>query len=646
MGILDDDACAIRLLLPNRPLPANRFALSLIVVGLLLAGPAAHAIRGGQPADTGKWAYHVGLFKNGSQFCGGTLVAPRFVLTAAHCASAAAVYVGSQELRRAQGSGRLRAGSGQLINVAAVHIHPSYDGNRTQDIALLELATAAPASYGTATLPNLAIHNRIAADEVQAVAIGWGTSTPYSSSIPSTWPPTRLQQASLTLKSQDACSQLMGGVFNREAHICTQDVQQDRGICQGDSGGPLFVYSNGIDYQVGIASFAESFYSGVLLCSTSGFTKVATYAGWINDRISPPPPDPPSPPPTPPPPPPPPPPPSNRAPEAVHPIDELSLLPNASRQIDASAAFHDPDGDRLAYSAQSADPAVATASVQGEAVRIAAKTPGSASITLAATDPGGLSAQLVFSVRVEGPPVAVGEIAALSLPAGALASIDAAAKFADPNEDELAYQGASSNAAVAAVALDGSLASIVAKAPGTATLTIRAANGDGRDGSSASLSFPVRVAAALPNQELRAGGDVLTMPLSSLFADAGGLVEPAASSSDIALVRAGIADGILTLASVGQDEGVAIISVAATCRSGWRKTLRFQAELTAMRIFLRGWRLHWLRQAAHSPAYAPCKSCAVRSGEGKLHLLRNGTGRQQRCLGASQCAKAPEHGNA
>ena len=188
--------------------------------------------------------------------------------------------------------------------------------------------------------------------------------------------------------------------------------------------------------------------------------------------------------------------------------------------------------------------------------------------------------------------------------------------------------------------------SIVAKAPGTATLTIRAADGDGRDGSSASLSFPVRVAAALPNQELRAGGDVLTMPLSSLFADAGGLVEPAASSSDIALVRAGIADSILTLASVGQDEGVAIISVAATCRSGWRKTLRFQAELTAMRTFLRGWRLHWLRQAAHSPAYAPCKSCAVRSGEGKLHLFRNGTGQQQRCLGASQCAKAPEQGNA
>ena len=604
MGISDDEACAIRRRAPNRPFPASCFALGLIVAGLLLAGPLAHAIRGGQPADAGKWAYHVGLFKNGTQFCGGTLVAPRFVLTAAHCASGDAVYVGSQELRRVSGSGRLRAGSGQLIHVAAAHIHPSYDGNRTHDIALLELASEAPASHGAATLPNLAIHNRIASDDAQAVAIGWGTSAPYSSSIPSTWPPTRLQQASLTLKSQDACSQLMGGVFNREAHICTRDVQQDRGICQGDSGGPLFVRSNGIDYQVGIASFAESFYSGVLLCSTSGFTKVATYAGWINDRISPQPPDPPpSPPPPPPlppsPPPPPPPPPPNRAPEAVRPIDELSLLPDASRQIDASAAFHDPDGDRLAYSAQSSDPAVAAATVQGEAVRIAAKRPGLASITLAATDPGGLSAQLVFSVRVEGPPMAVGEIAALSLPAGALAVIDAAARFADPNEDELAYRGASSNAAVAALALDGGLASVVTKAPGTATLTIRAADGDG---SSALLSFLVRVAAALPNQELRAGGDVLTIPLSSLFADAGGIVEPAASSSDPALVTASIGDGALTLTSVGRDEGVAIISVAATCRSGWRKTLRFQAELTAMRSFFRGWRLHWLKQAAHPPA--------------------------------------------
>ena len=282
-------------------------------------------------------------------------------------------------------------------------------------------------------------------------------------------------------------------------------------------------------------------------------------------------------------------------------IADLSLLPGAFVEIDPSAVFVDPDGDPLSYEAESANPSVATAAHLDGVVRISAAMPGLTAITLTARDSDGMSASLAVAVRVKGPPRVVGEIAALSLPAGASAEIDASASFRDPDEDQLAYQAASSNAAVAAVSMDGGVATVFAQAPGRATVTITAADGDGL---SASLNFSVAVAVPLRNQELLAGGDVLTMPLSSLFADAGSVMAPAASSSDAELVTASIADAALTLTSIGDDDGAADISVTATGGDGWRRTLRFQVEVAAAVGFFRDWRLHWITQLGRQDAEA------------------------------------------
>ena len=78
--------------MPGISTPAKRL-LSAVGAMLCLAGFAgpSSAVVGGGPADPATWPYMAALYVQGdqsvwqSQFCGGTVVTPRLVVTAAHC---------------------------------------------------------------------------------------------------------------------------------------------------------------------------------------------------------------------------------------------------------------------------------------------------------------------------------------------------------------------------------------------------------------------------------------------------------------------------------------------------------------------------------------------------------------------------------
>ena len=92
--------------------------------------------------------------------------------------------------------------------------------------------------------------------------------------------------------------------------------------------------------------------------------------------------------------------PANRAPERLGDIPAQMRTVGASETVDVSAFFEDPDGDSLGYSVQVSDPAIVVATVSGERVTFRAVAAGTVTITVTATDAGGLSATQTFTVEV------------------------------------------------------------------------------------------------------------------------------------------------------------------------------------------------------------------------------------------------------
>lgn len=194
------------------------------------------------------------------------------------------------------------------------------------------------------------------------------------------------------------------------------------------------------------------------------------------------------------PPPPPPPPPAPVAPVTVRSIPAQVMTAGESVAMDVSPFFSDPDGGTLTYTAPSSAEAVLTVSLTGSNLTITAVAPGTATVTVMATDPGGLSATQSAEVTVEAAnqaPEAVGTIPPQSLNPGQSRTIDVSSYFRDPDGDVLSYAVAASNA-LATASVTGSRVTVIGVAAGSATVTVTA-----RDpgGLSATQSVDITVTA-------------------------------------------------------------------------------------------------------------------------------------------------------
>eukprot|EP00727_Mastigamoeba_balamuthi_P004820 m51a1_g14336 putative transmembrane protease serine 11g-like (1957) ;mRNA; r:141011-151085 len=263
--------------------------LAAAVAVVLALDPATHTQRevNGDPVPSAsKYPWMTSLLASGSysgneySTCGGSLIAPTWVLTAAHC-----IDTGTKDLGSGFPPGQVVAVGSLTPTVAATtkrskvllpFAHPDFEHVvKRHDLALLKLATpiegVQAVNLATADYPDLPVGAKV-------WSIGWGIL--YDGGPD----PAALMEVKLPIVSRDDCRRLnkKPGILN--STLCTGYAEGGRDSCQGDSGGPLVhVGKNGSVVQVGLTSWGVG-------CARSGkpgvWTRISDHRQWIESTMA------------------------------------------------------------------------------------------------------------------------------------------------------------------------------------------------------------------------------------------------------------------------------------------------------------------------------------------------------------------------
>ncbi len=279
-----------------------------------LTPSASLRIMGGEEAAEGAWPWQVyiqvPLLVKGekrSASCGGSVIAPRWVLSAAHCFvhSGDMTTDNSRSTMVIEGLKRVHPGSDQKPEFLASHsvseiiVHPGYNPKTSEnDIALMHMRESAQVA---SIAPLLTSDLDLEAPGAHAIVTGWGRLKEVEQQNDSLLDavthqpvtlaevmPEHLMQVEMPLVDVEQCSAAnhqspnVSGVIDQR-NLCAGVPEGGKDSCQGDSGGPLVASRDGKSFkQIGVVSWGVG-------CGRVGFpgiyTRVSAFAPWIKSVV-------------------------------------------------------------------------------------------------------------------------------------------------------------------------------------------------------------------------------------------------------------------------------------------------------------------------------------------------------------------------
>ncbi|XP_013004333.2 plasminogen [Cavia porcellus] len=226
---------------------------------------------GGCVANPYSWPWQISLRTRLTMrhFCGGTLIAPEWVLTARHCLDKSLNPLYYKVILGAHQELKLESHV-QAIDVARLFLGPS-----GADIALLKLSS--PAMITDKVIPAcLPSQNYVVADRTLCYVTGWGdTQGTYGAGL--------LKEAQLPVVENKVCNRfeyLNGRVKSNE--LCAGHLAGGADSCQGDSGGPLVCFEKDKYILQGVTSWGL----GCARPNKPGvYVRVSRFVNWIEETM-------------------------------------------------------------------------------------------------------------------------------------------------------------------------------------------------------------------------------------------------------------------------------------------------------------------------------------------------------------------------